>query len=427
MEKTAVDMKIEQVLQYSIKKSLLDDSNPVAVFYDMTFFEENLNALKDAFSSNFFHAIALKANPLAAMVRALGSKGFGAECASMSEAKMASQAGIVSEKIVLDSPAKTILELKEALAMGIYLNLDNLDEVDRVRTLRSSNSAYHGRAGLRVNPQHGAGSIAITSTASKSSKFGEPLLERKAEILEAYRNNTWLCGVHIHVGSQGCSVQQLVQGAKSALELARDINAQCPGQITHIDIGGGLSVDYHGDSLGPTFHEYAAALREQVPDLFTPEFTVVTEFGRKVNAKVGWVAAHVEYVKTAGGKNIALTHAGADLFLRAVYQPEKWFHRLSAYDPSGQAKPQETLVEYDVGGPLCFSGDIIASGRALPRLVPGDWIVVHDAGAYIYAMHQKHTSQQAPAVYTYYEHDPSEITLIKPRETYDDVARFYGY
>jgi diaminopimelate decarboxylase len=60
-------------------------------------------------------------------------------------------------------------------------------------------------------------------------------------------------------------------------------------QITTIDIGGGLSANYCTNEAampGRSFSDYAAALAAAVPELFTGEFHVITEFGRALMAKV---------------------------------------------------------------------------------------------------------------------------------------------
>lgn len=54
--------------------------------------------------------------------------------------------------------------------------------------------------------------------------------------------------------------------------------------------------------------------------MFTGDFSVITEFGRSVCAKVGFTVMQVEYTKQSGGKNFAVVQAGTDLFIRTIYQ-----------------------------------------------------------------------------------------------------------
>lgn len=54
---------------------------------------------------------------------------------------------------MFDSPAKTIPELKLALEKGIYLNIDNFQEFERVKKLMEANNYQNTKIGIRVNPQ----------------------------------------------------------------------------------------------------------------------------------------------------------------------------------------------------------------------------------------------------------------------------------
>ena len=154
--------------------------------------------------------------------------------------------------------------------------------------------------------------------------------------------------------------------------------------MTTVDIGGGLPVNFESDEVAPTFAEYAAILRETVPALFSGEFKVITEFGRSIMAKNGFVIGRVEYTKVTGGRHIAITHAGAQVATRTVFMPELWPIRVSALDPTGRPKTGAKIAQ-DVAGPCCFAGDIIASRRPLPLLEPDDWVLLHDTGAYYFS------------------------------------------
>jgi diaminopimelate decarboxylase len=121
-----------------------------------------------------------------------------------------------------------------------------------------------------------------------------------------------------------------------------------------------------------------------VPELFDGTRRVFTEFGRSVIAKAGFILARVEYTKVMGGRPIAITHAGAQVAARTVYQPMNWPLRISALDAIGNQK-LGPLIEQDIAGPCCFAGDLLASGRPLPLLEPGEHVIVHDTGGYYFS------------------------------------------
>ena len=58
---------------------------------------------------------------------------------------------------------------------------------------------------------------------------------------------------------------------------------------------------------------------------------------------------------------ICLLHFGTNQFIREVYLPHLWNHRISALDgKTGLAKKGDEIVKYDLAGPLCFQVNIHA-------------------------------------------------------------------
>ena len=239
----------------------------------------------------------------------------------------------------------------------------------------------------------------------------------------------------MHVGSQGCPLDLLVEGARAVLHLAQEINAYVGSrQVRVLDLGGGLPVDYASDAPDAavperlTMARYARALREKVPEAFDEtRWTLLTEFGRFVHAKCGLMLSTIEYVKSAGGRRIATVHCGADLFLRTCYQPEAWPHRVSAWGADGCFLDPDAAEcdTWDVVGPLCFRGDIIAAARKLPAsLAAGCAIAVHDAGAYTLAMFSKYNSRLAPPVYGWSE-GGGRIAKLSDAETVDEALAMW--
>jgi diaminopimelate decarboxylase len=241
------------------------------------------------------------------------------------------------------------------------------------------------------------------STATATSKFGVALRDPGAEewVLRAYAERPWLNRLHTHTGSQGVPLELMAAGVRAAYDLAERINrAAGRQQVTVLDIGGGLPVDFGSDETTPAFGDYAGLLRTTVPGLFDGRYGLVTEFGRSLLAKNGTVLARVEYAKSAGGRPIAVTHAGAQVATRTVFTPDAWPIRVLALDDKGREKNGEPVVQ-DVAGPCCFAGDLVAQGRALPLLEAGDHVALLDTGAYYFSNHFAYNSLPRPAVYGY--------------------------
>ncbi|OON73044.1 diaminopimelate decarboxylase [Streptomyces tsukubensis] len=390
----------------AVAQGVVGQDTPVVGLLDVTGIRRSAAALRSAFASvvpsgtPVLHTFAVKATPLVPVLRLLYEDGIGAEVASPGELALARAAGVRPAQTVLDSPAKTSAELREALAVGIAVNIDNPQELDRIDALVGS-APTTSPIGVRVNPQVGAGTIGALSTAAATSKFGVALRDPGARewLVRAFLARPWLTRLHVHSGSQGMSLPQLAEGVGAVHELAEAINAEAGRpQIDTVDIGGGLPVDFHSDEELPTHAEYARLLKETVPALFDGRYGLVTEFGRSLLAKHGTVLARVEYAKSSGARSIAVTHAGVQVAARTVYAPEAWPLRISAYDASGRPRTGPE-VEQDIAGPACFAGDLLAARRSLPLLEQGDWVAALDTGAYFFAHHYTYNSLARPGVH----------------------------
>lgn len=219
-----------------------------------------------------------------------------------------------------------------------------------------------------MNPQVGGGSIEALSTATATSKFGVALCDDGARewILRAYADRPWLTRLHAHTGSQGIPLSLMAEGVARTYALAEEINRHVGRrQVDTLDIGGGLPVNFASDATAPTYAQYARLLAEAVPGLFDGRYGLVTEFGRSLLAKHGTVVARVEYAKSAGGRPVAITHAGVQIAARTVYAPASWPLRIAAYDAQGRPKRGPAVVQ-DVAGPACFAGDLLAEDSRCP-------------------------------------------------------------
>ncbi|MCX4526188.1 diaminopimelate decarboxylase [Streptomyces sp. NBC_01551] len=383
-----------------------EGTEPLVCLLDVAGIRASAGALTAAFSAALppgtpvLHAFAVKAAPLVPVLRLLAEAGLGCEVASPGELALARAAGVAPDRTVLDSPAKTAAELREALALGIAVNADSRQELERLDALVAA-STTASPVGIRINPQTGAGAIDALSTATATSKFGVALRDPGARewLVRAFLERPWLTRLHTHSGSQGVPLSLIAEGVRELHALAEEINAAAGRrQVDTLDIGGGLPVNFTSDASAPTYAQYVAALRAAAPALFRGRYGLVTEFGRSLLAKHGLVLSRVEYTKTTGGRPIALTHAGVQLATRTVYAPQAWPLRILPYDAKGAPKTGPPVAQ-DIAGPACFAGDLLATARELPELAPGDLIAVPDTGAYFFTAHYGYNSLPRPAVH----------------------------
>ncbi|MCT2593657.1 diaminopimelate decarboxylase [Streptomyces sp. N2-109] len=449
----------DRAIRAAVAQGLLaDDQQPLVGLLDVAAVRESAAALRTAFDEvtadgqEVLHSFAVKAASLVPVLRLLSECGIGAEVASPGELALARAAGVPAAHTVLDSPAKTTAELSEALALGVALNADNPQELSRLDTLLAGTGGADGaagtpgtpgpgapvtpaagiRVGLRVNPQLGGGTIDAMSTATATSKFGVALGDEgaRAWVVQAYRDRPWLTRLHCHVGSQGMALDLMAAGVRATYELAEEINAAVGRQqVTTLDIGGGLPVNFASDETTPAFADYARLLARTVPGLFDGRYGLVTEFGRSLLAKAGTVLARVEYAKTAGGRPIAVTHAGAQIAVRTVFAPESWPLRVHAYDSGGRPKTTAPVAQ-DIAGPCCFAGDLVARDRKLPLLAAGDHAALLDTGAYYFSNPFGYNSLPRPGVYGYTEaegtDDPIRFHPVRDPQTLDDIVTESG-
>lgn len=370
--------------------------------HDLAKLRGRFDYLQRAFPEGALHTLAVKANPLHDVLTMAVECGLGLETASSGELALARAAGCPPERVVFDSPAKTRTELQQAAAGGLTVNVNSAAELERVQSISGDFPL-----GLRVNPVvAGENRESATMVATARSKFGIPI-EQAVPLLARYPR---VSGLHVHVGSQVATVDDLVEAARRVVELA----GRYP-QIEWLDIGGGLPTRYSADDRGLDPKDYYQALLQVAPKI--GGYRLITEMGRALQANCGFAVSRVEYVTA----HRAILHFGADLALRECYQPEAWHHEFQVFDREGRPKVGGERA-YDLFGPLCFSGDRLAKERLLPALEEGDLVVMHDVGGYTTGMWSRYCSRLMPEVVGV---DGQELKVLKRRETEEDLLRFW--
>jgi len=118
-----------------------------------------------------------------------------------------------------------------------------------------------------------------------------------------------------------------------------------------------------------------------------------------------------------------MIHTGADLFVRECLNPRDWQHEYSVLDKTGKLKSGRSENPWNLAGPLCFSGDILAKNVPLPEIEEGDYIIIHDTGGYTFSMWSRYNSRFAPRILGYRDGD---FEILRERENMDQIISFWG-
>lgn len=352
---------------------------------------------------------AVKANSNQAIIRALGKMGAGADVVSEGELRRALLAGIPAEKIVYSGVAKTPGEMRFALQQDIYqFNVESEPELELLNQVALS-EGKQAPVAFRINPDIDARTHAKISTGKASNKFGIPWTRAH----EAYARAAELPGIRVqgidmHIGSQLTQLEPFEQAFRCLADLTTELRS-LGHEISVLDIGGGLGIDYRdGSQSPPALSDYAGLANDILGNL---DCRIIIEPGRSLVGDIGILISRVIYVKQGERDNFLIIDAGMNDLLRP-----------SMYDAYHEIVPcfiREGEPEtYQVVGPICETGDTFARDRVLPPLQAGDLVAIKNAGAYGAVMASSYNTRPlVPEVLV----EGSELTTIRPRPDYDDV------
>ena len=354
---------------------------------------------------------SVKANPSLAILALMKSLGAGVDIVSGGELSRVLKAGFTGRQIVFSGVGKTPAELERALRTGVRnINVESEDELDALQEVARRLGAV-APVVLRVNPD-----VAVdtphryTRTGERGMKFGIP----HDRILPAVQSmaampNLKLTGLAAHLGSQIGDAAPYALAAHILVGLKQSIEAGGLGLITTLDLGGGLGVTYDAE-VPPDLGAYAAALGIAAAEAGV---TVLVEPGRFLVAESGVLLTRVLYRKRSGGKNIVITDAGMNDFIRpSLYESH---HAIEAV--SGDNAP---TLRADIVGPVCESGDFFANDRVIADVAAGDLIALRTTGAYGYSMASNYNSRRRPAEVLV---DDDRFAVITERESDADLTR----
>lgn len=363
-------------------------------FYNTALLKGTLQKIKKEISAhkNYIVHYAIKANANPKLLRLIAQAGFGADCVSGGEIERALDTGFPASKIVFAGVGKSDWEINLGLDNDIFcFNVESEPELEVINELAKAKGKIASVA-FRINPNIGAHTHANITTGLAENKFGIAMNDMEHIIQKAEQ----LChirvlGLHFHIGSQILEMDDFIALCQRINQLIEQLR-QAHHQIEHINVGGGLGIDYEHPDKHPIpnfssyFNTYAKYLN--LSDGQQLHF----ELGRAVVGQCGSLVTRVLYVKQGATKQFIIVDAGmTDLIRPALYQAH---HQIENLDS------REILEKYDVVGPICESSDVFAKDILLPKTHRGDLIALHSAGAYGEIMASQYNCRALPQSYT---------------------------
>lgn len=404
----AIDTKDNQLYVEDIPViQITKEYGSPAFIYSSKAINDNFQSYQNEIREGDLICYAVKANSNLHILKLLSDLGSGFDVVSGNELKRCLLAGADKHKIVFSGVAKTEEEIILAIENDILsINIESYGEFERILEV-SKKLNKKVNCALRVNPDIAIGSHKYIQTGSKTSKFGldkESVLKISSQC--EIDGPIKLTSVASHIGSQISDENLILESVDYLIEIADEL-AKNGHNIEYLDIGGGLGIQYRDEEEGSP-----KILLEKVKELLSEkDFKIILEPGRSVIGTAGILVSKVEYIKEAGEKKFAIIDAGMnDLIRPSLY--EAW-HKVIEVDH------QNTDLDlYDLAGPVCETGDVLAKDRNL-KIMPGDHVAFMDVGAYGSVMTSNYNSRLRPIELLVTK---DKVQVIKRKESFEDIV-----
>ena len=378
--------------------------------YDARGIRERARRLNQAFSwcPDFREYFAVKALPNPAVLRLLREEGCGADCSSATELTLAQACGFRGEEIILSANAMPPAEFAQARALGAYINLDDITDID----LLAANGGIPECICVRYNP---GGDFAIGNTIMGNpgeAKYGFTPAQVEEGLARLAGAGVRSFGLHAFLSSNTRDASYYPELARILLSLGRELERKLGLRFAFVNLSGGIGIPYRPEEPEIDILQIGEAVR-RVYERECPNggVAVKTELGRWMTGPVGWLVTRAVHEKKTHRDYLGVDACAVNLMRPAMYGA---YHHITV---CGKRDLPADHV-YDVTGCLCENNDKFAIERALPETVPGDLLVIHDTGAHGHSMGYNYNGRLRSAEILYTE--AGEYRMIRRAETAAD-------
>ena len=351
--------------------------------YDEAAIRENARALKAAFAWNpgYKEYFAVKATPNPYILQVLKEEGCGCDCATYTELLLAEAVGVTGHNIMFSSNVTPEQDMRKALEVGAYINLDDATHVEFLEKLTDGKTPE--TVCLRYNP---GGSFSLGNTIMDmpgDAKYGMTEDQMAGAITRLMKMGTKHFGIHAFLASNTTTNEYYPELAAILFRLAVRLRNATGCHFAFLNLSGGIGVDYRPEQPKNDIAVIGEGVRKNYEQILTPQgmddIAIFTELGRFMLAPYGHLVATVLHQKHIYREYVGLDACASNLMRPAMYGS---YHHITVLGK--EDAPLDHV--YDVTGGLCENNDKFAVQRSLPRIDIGDIVVIHDTGAHGFSM-----------------------------------------
>jgi len=340
------------------------------------------------------------------ILRLIKKLGGGLDTVSIQEVELGLRAGFDPGDIIFTPNCVSFDEIKEAVELGVIINIDNISILDQF------GHEYGSRIPccIRFNPHIYAGGNSKIQTGHIDSKFGISVFQHRHVQRIVKANELNIIGLHVHTGSDILNAESYLQSANIIFDMALEYE-----NIEFIDFGSGFKVPYKEGDVLTDINDIGQHLKvayQKFTRTYKKEVEVWFEPGKYLVSESGFFLVRTNVIKPTPATVFVGVDSGLNHFIRPMMY-DSYHHIVNVSNPEGKKRI------YTVVGYICET-DTFASDRKINEVHEGDVLMFQNAGAYGYMMSSNYNSRYRPAEVLIWE---GKAHLIRKRETFEDLLR----
>ena len=349
---------------------------------------------------------ALKALNNINILKLLKQQGAGLDAVSIQEVQLGLRAGFLPNEIMYTPNCVDFEEIKEAVALGVTINIDNIS------TLELFGHEYGSSVPccIRLNPHIMAGGHSHISVGHIDSKFGISIyqLRHVQRVVESHKIK--VNGLHMHTGSDILDADVFLRGAELLFDAAQSFP-----DLEFMDFGSGFKVGYKEGDIVTDIEEMGGKIAEAFKAFcksYGKELSLWFEPGKFIVSESGSLLVKANVIKQTTSTVFIGVNSGQNHLIRPMFY-DAYHHIENISNP--KANPRL----YSVVGYICET-DTLGYDRKIAEVREGDILRIKNAGAYGFTMSNNYNARLRPCEVLYYK---NKAHLIRKRESIEDLYR----